>query len=98
MLPCTCGATIIDRYHYYRSLPLLSIARHYYRSPAIIIDRLPLLSIATIIIDRPPLLSIAMQRHSIAQLINNDNRAWVRESATGGLSHPFSYLIIIIIP
>ncbi|MEG4113346.1 MULTISPECIES: hypothetical protein [unclassified Microcoleus] len=43
-------------------------------------------------------LSIVMQRHSIAQLINNDNRALVRESATGGLSHPFPYLIIIIIP
>jgi hypothetical protein len=67
--------------------PLLSIARHYYRSPAIIIDRPP-----------PPLLSIAMQRQSNTQLINNDNRDRVRESACGGLSHPFPYLIIIIIP
>jgi hypothetical protein len=84
--------------------PLLSIARHYYRSSATEFDRPPLLSIAhhyyrspTIIIDRPPLLSIAMQRQSSTQLINNDNRDRVRESACGGLSHPSPYLIIIII-
>ena len=55
-LPCTCGATIIDRPR------LLSIARDYYRSPATIIDRPQLLSIArdyyrspATIIDRPRL-------------------------------------------
>ncbi|MEG4812535.1 hypothetical protein QUA82_34380 [Microcoleus sp. F8-D3] len=77
-------------------MQLLLIVRHYYRSSAIIIDRPPLFSIVhhysrspATILDHPPLFSIAMQRQSSTQLINNDNRDRVRESACGGLSHSF---------
>ncbi|MEZ2229591.1 MAG: hypothetical protein ACBR12_24130 [Microcoleus sp.] len=101
-IACHCyrsPVTIIDR------PSLLSIACHCYRSPVTVIDRLSLLSIAchcyrspVTVIDRPSLLSIVVQRQSSPQLINNDNRAWVRESTAGGLSRPYPYLIIIIIP
>jgi hypothetical protein len=74
-------AIIIDRPQ------LLSIARDYYRSPATIIDRPQLLSIARdyyrLLADCLRLQSIAVPHQSSQQLINNDNRERVGESACG---------------